>query len=501
MKKAEIVAAIFFAAAGLFALCIGQGMLAPLCLAFALIPVFFEETERKTLRLRRWKKQKKSAEEKRQAAPAAEKKQAAEKPKPVKPKPETPSPAAQPVPSREVKKQDRPADELRQLRKIFGDINEWNQSIAYGIGFLPALEERYRKIGGADPADVLYDAYGMVWRELEAGRKPSRASLEESHKLLTEFWDTYQFEEISGSISQLAIYLSRTEGEKEADVPPAPPQSRWTRRKATTTDGLVLELLENGTASVIRYQGNKKTVCIPESFQGYRVVKICPDVFAEGKKWDIRVPASVTDTGSLPAGTWQVVTGQERPKPKAPLPEKPKPQVPVAEKQVISAGQATTPPKQPAATVPRRISRNNMVFRLTKNQTAALERYTGHGSRVNIPETVEGYPVVQIDADAFSDHYELTRVEIPSGVTYIGMGAFRNCGRVVKEDEDLSRAYGARSRREMEEMFGYGYEYYEGRVMSGEDPITVSYHLTVTVHRGSYAERYCRQNNISVICK
>ena len=64
-------------------------------------------------------------------------------------------------------------------------------------------------------------------------------------------------------------------------------------------------------------------------------------------------------------------------------------------------------------------------------------------------------------------------------------------------DEDLARAYTARCRRDLEEMFGYGYEYYESRMMSGENPEkVVACEFAAVVGRNSYAEEYCRNNQI-----
>lgn len=144
------------------------------------------------------------------------------------------------------------------------------------------------------------------------------------------------------------------------------------------------------------------------------------------------------------------------------------------------------------------ITHNGMSFRLQKDGTASLQRYNGSASSVSIPPQVDNHRVICIEAEAFQNCHNLNHVAIPASVTKIGRNAFANCGRKEVVDKDLERAYTARCRRDLEFMFGYGYEYYEGRIMSGEDPVTVSYEFSATVSRGSYAEQYCKSNNIRI---
>jgi len=138
---------------------------------------------------------------------------------------------------------------------------------------------------------------------------------------------------------------------------------------------------------------------------------------------------------------------------------------------------------------------------------------------VVIPETIDGYPVTRIrakafagndqltrvrisrsirsiEAEAFRDCYNLFDVEIPAGVAEIGTDAFKHCGR--KEDEDLSRGMTAHSRRDLEYMFGWGYEAVESKLIGYQMGVYDGYlyEMTATVARGSYAEAYCKENNI-----
>lgn len=48
-----------------------------------------------------------------------------------------------------------------------------------------------------------------------------------------------------------------------------------------------------------------------------------------------------------------------------------------------------------------------------------------------IPDTIEGYPVTQIENEAFFNCYDLTDITIPSTMIYIGDGAFRDCSNLT----------------------------------------------------------------------
>ena len=145
------------------------------------------------------------------------------------------------------------------------------------------------------------------------------------------------------------------------------------------------------------------------------------------------------------------------------------------------------------------ITKDGIKFQLNANGTAVIMAYTGASTRIVIPETFQGFRVTGIEAGAFMDCYSLSYVSIPASITHIGQNAFKNCGRKETVDRDLGRAYTATSRRDLEYMFGYGYECYESRMMGGEDPVKITYDFTVAVTCGSYAERYCKENNIPCI--
>lgn len=118
----------------------------------------------------------------------------------------------------------------------------------------------------------------------------------------------------------------------------------------------------------------------------------------------------------------------------------------------------------------RVIEQNHFQHGLRENGTAVILRYTGNFSNLTLPREVRGHTVTEIAAGAFRDNPKMFQISIPGTVTSIGADAFANCGMDTTVDEDLALAYTARCHRDLEEMFGYGYEYYEGRLMAGEDP-------------------------------
>jgi hypothetical protein len=61
------------------------------------------------------------------------------------------------------------------------------------------------------------------------------------------------------------------------------------------------------------------------------------------------------------------------------------------------------------------------------NNTVTITGYTGTGGFVEIPDTINGMPVVGIGDKAFMNNTSITGITIPGSVTSIGAYAFRGC--------------------------------------------------------------------------
>ena len=70
-------------------------------------------------------------------------------------------------------------------------------------------------------------------------------------------------------------------------------------------------------------------------------------------------------------------------------------------------------------------------YSLDTQNNATITGYSGNVSTLSIPITIDGYPVVAIGANVFKDHTELRNVIIPDCVTRIEYGAFAHCSNLT----------------------------------------------------------------------
>lgn len=144
---------------------------------------------------------------------------------------------------------------------------------------------------------------------------------------------------------------------------------------------------------------------------------------------------------------------------------------------------------------------DEIVFRVLESGNAAVHLYEGASDKLIIPEIVQGHTVTAIDSEAFGKQCKFSRIHIPGTVCFIDKDAFKNCDMVESIDEDLARAYTANSRRDLLDMFGWGYEAVESRIISGESFVKTGYGFTALVEAETYAEQYCRENSINYVLK
>jgi len=75
-------------------------------------------------------------------------------------------------------------------------------------------------------------------------------------------------------------------------------------------------------------------------------------------------------------------------------------------------------------------------YSVLSDGTIRIDRYIGHelasfATDIEVPSTIEGKNVTRIGDNAFDGRSGLERIVIPSGVTYIGNSAFRECNRAA----------------------------------------------------------------------
>lgn len=69
----------------------------------------------------------------------------------------------------------------------------------------------------------------------------------------------------------------------------------------------------------------------------------------------------------------------------------------------------------------------NFKYTVTDENSAVISKYTGNESSVEIPESINGYPVTEIGDSAFKGNFSLKNAEIPDSVKIIGDYAFNDC--------------------------------------------------------------------------
>lgn len=81
------------------------------------------------------------------------------------------------------------------------------------------------------------------------------------------------------------------------------------------------------------------------------------------------------------------------------------------------------------------------LYELSDDGTAEITKYTGGGFEVNVPETIDGYPVTGIGEYAFLQLTDVTKITIPKSVTRIGENAFDECYSLKEIAVDENNSY------------------------------------------------------------
>lgn len=83
------------------------------------------------------------------------------------------------------------------------------------------------------------------------------------------------------------------------------------------------------------------------------------------------------------------------------------------------------------------------VYKLLDDNTAILEFYLGNETTIYIPETIDGYPVSEINFDCFESSYEkYDRIVIPGSIKRIQQGAFSCTVDTIEIQEGVQEIVG-----------------------------------------------------------
>ena len=114
-------------------------------------------------------------------------------------------------------------------------------------------------------------------------------------------------------------------------------------------------------------------------------------------------------------------------------------------------------------------------YTINENNEITITKYNGYSSSVDIPSVIDGKIVTTIGSKAFRYCDSLTNITIPNSVTTIGDGAFFGC-------------YSLTSITIPNSVTTIGeYAFYDCDS------------LTIQCNSGSYAEKYCKKNNIKYL--
>ena len=78
-------------------------------------------------------------------------------------------------------------------------------------------------------------------------------------------------------------------------------------------------------------------------------------------------------------------------------------------------------------TVDDSIILNEVTYKPLTSTTCTVVSYSGTGSSLTIPDTVENMTVTEIGVEAFMDNKKLVSIDLPDTITVIRARAFKGC--------------------------------------------------------------------------
>ena len=73
---------------------------------------------------------------------------------------------------------------------------------------------------------------------------------------------------------------------------------------------------------------------------------------------------------------------------------------------------------------------NDVEYKILDESTVEVFKYHGSATDLTIPETVEGYKVVQIGISAFENNETIVSIDLPDTIVVICTKAFKNCKKL-----------------------------------------------------------------------
>lgn len=306
MKKMDLFYIVLWIAVAVLALHLGQKKLAPFFLIYAMIPVFFETTERRTLKLRRWRKKLSKQMEKVPESPEPEKEAAPAHPEPEM-KPAAPSYKAEAVFEYKVLENDSVS-----IEKYKGNSSSVVIPATLGgkpVGRIGCCAFQFctvlQKV-------VIPEGVTVIGSNAFHGcRNLTDAELPESLVIIGRFafWQCWKLKNINVPQSLQRIeYLAF--GECEAlrefrlhdDIQVDSAAFNEAHAHQTyESEGVIFALQKDGTLHITGYRRPlpRPYQQLRNSIRGHRLVKILPDAFRNCQEViEMVIPEGVTEIGS-----------------------------------------------------------------------------------------------------------------------------------------------------------------------------------------------------------
>ena len=137
-------------------------------------------------------------------------------------------------------------------------------------------------------------------------------------------------------------------------------------------------------------------------------------------------------------------------------------------------------------------------YTIKRNNTITITGYNGYSSSVNIPSVIEGKPVTTIRDEAFFHCDSLTSITIPNSVTTIGDRAFYACDSLTSITIPNSvTTIGSEAFYCCSSLTSITIP--DSVTTIGDYAFRGCESLIIQCNPGSYAEKYCKKNNIECL--